>query len=93
MLANEILDGGLHPTGCGGLFLAKKTLAEGLPRVVHQVREVSAHARCHHPFDVSVVGRLVVTAFFKAFAERFALALPAKVCLLLRLLVERLAIF
>lgn len=39
------------------------------------------------------VGRLVVTAFFKAFAERFALALPAKVCLLLRLLVERLAIF
>jgi hypothetical protein len=40
------------------------------------------------------VGRLVVAAFFKAFAERFALALPAKVCLLLlRLLVERLAIF
>jgi hypothetical protein len=39
------------------------------------------------------VGRLAVAAFFKAFAERFALALPAKVCLLLRLLVERLAIF
>jgi hypothetical protein len=39
------------------------------------------------------VGRLVVAAFFKAFAKRFALALLGKVCRLLRLLVERLAIF
>jgi hypothetical protein len=39
------------------------------------------------------VGRLVVAAFFKPFAKRFALALLGKVCLLLRPLVECLAIF
>jgi hypothetical protein len=35
----------------------------------------------------------VVAAFFKAFTKRFALALLGKVCLLLRPLIERLAIF
>jgi hypothetical protein len=39
------------------------------------------------------VGRLVATAFFKPLVARVALAMLAKVCLLLRLLVERLAIF